>query len=102
MVDFLVRRKRKDILAELWKGISEIMNSEFKPQSASETFKWYCKEGKQIDVFYNSPQSWKQLEDLSFKKPDEPRTLINNPFALYFLLCYPHRLNPNTAKFIDK
>jgi hypothetical protein len=38
LVDFLVRRKRRDILSELWKGISQVMNSQFKPSFAWESF----------------------------------------------------------------
>lgn len=103
LVDVLVRRKRRDLLNEVWKLVSHIFVSEVRDYELWETFRWRCKSGEQFDSFYNNPQSWQPLE-ISACTIDEqtlPKNLRANPFSYYFLNCYPHRLNKVTTKLID-
>lgn len=103
LVDILVRRGKRKLLNELWKNISYILNSEFKPNFTWELFKWRCEKGKQNDYFYNNPQSWNDLQKNATKPCDNscPKTLHSLPFSYYFVLCFPHRLNKNTNKLLD-
>lgn len=104
LVDILVRRNKRNILDELWGGISYFDNFEFVPENNWHTFLWRNKNGEVISEFYKSPQSWKELNDKAFSKELKlPTILKTNPeFLYYFLLTYPHRLSKDSIKLIDK
>ena len=104
LVDVLVRRNKRKILEFLWKRIFPIRMCEFKPQPCWKMLFWDCKEGEQIEKYYKTPQSWKELKDEEIKldNSDIPKVLHDNPFLYYFLICYPHRLTRSTIKLIDK
>ncbi len=103
LVDALVRRNRHDLLNEFWKNVTYIMNSEFRPEEKWNLLKWHCKEGSQINFFYDMPQSWKMLENkaLNLEIGCLPNSLIKSPIHHYFLLAYPHRLTSDTFKLVD-
>jgi hypothetical protein len=103
LVDILVRRNRRDLLNEIWKKCSYLINSEFKPNSLWEIVRWRSNEGKQIDNFYKNPQSWNELREKALEMDDNknPKILQKLPFVYYFSVCYPHRLNRNTNKLLD-
>ena len=102
LVDILILRNKRVVLNELWKNISYLINSEFKPNSLSEILRWRSDEGKQIDSFYNSPQSWKELGEKAAKTDTDvnPKILDAQPFSYYFIICFPHRLNRHTNKLL--
>ena len=104
LVDVLVRRNKRKVLEFLWKRIFPIRMCEFNPQPSWKMLFWDCKEGKQIEKYYKTPQSWKELEDEENKWGNSgiPKVLHDNPFMYYFLITYPHRLTQNTLKLIDK
>jgi hypothetical protein len=104
IVDMLVRRKRRTPLNEVWKGISNLLLCEFKPAPAWKFLTWHCEEGDQVEFFYGQPQSWKQLIDQAsdYKINSLPKSLKDNPFSHFFLICYPHRLGRESNKLIDK
>lgn len=103
LVDILVRKERRDLLEILWRKITFICKETIVPNLKSDLFLWRCKEGTQVNAFYENPQSWKQLT----LEANEPILLIPKiidyklKFMYYFLLCYPHRLNRDTIKCID-
>jgi hypothetical protein len=103
LVDILVRRKRRDLLGVLWKKITYICKYTFLPDSKSDLFLWRCKSGKTVIEEYKIPQSWKELTIEATKLNLLTPGILNNKlqFMYYFLLCYPHRLNRDTIKFID-
>ncbi len=103
LVDILVRRKKRKLLAELWKQISFIQKCEFKPNPSWALLIWNCREGEQVERFYKNPQSWKELSDeaTNFDSSGIPQVLQNNPFSYYFILSYPHRLTRDTIKLIE-
>jgi len=102
LVDTLVRRNRRDLLNEVWKGITKIHNSEFSPKDSWAMFRWHCDEGEEIGFTFDRPQSWKELQKAAgdIDNVDLPKSLAN-PFCYYFLICYPHRLNKHTGKLMD-
>lgn len=104
LVDILVRRKKRQILDNLWKLIFPIQKCEFKPKPSWKMLIWDCHEGQQIENFYKTPQSWKELRDeaINFDNSDMPKVLCDNPFSYYFLICYPHRLTRSTIKLINR
>lgn len=103
LVDILVRRKKRQLLDNLWKLIFPIRKCEFKPQPSWKMLIWECHEGQQIENFYKTPQSWKELrnEAIKFDNSEIPKILCDNPFSYYFLICYPHRLTRSTIKLIN-
>ena len=104
LVDILVRKNKRNILDELWSGISYFDNFEFVPETNWHIFLWRNKTGEVISEFYKSPQSWNELNDNAFSKELKlPKILKTNPeFLYYFLLTYPHRLSKDSIKLIDK
>lgn len=104
IVDVLVRRNRRITLSEVWKGISNLLLCEFKPECTWKILTWHCEEGEQVELFYDHPQSWRKIlnEASDHKIADMPKTLIQNPFSHFFLACYPHRLGRSSIKLIDE
>jgi hypothetical protein len=103
LVDILVRRGNKTIVQYFWKDISLVRKCEFLPTPIWKMLTWQCDEGEQVEQFFDQPQSWKKLKvDASnIDYSTLPVVLVNNPFSLYFLICYPHRLGQPTIKLID-
>jgi hypothetical protein len=103
LVDILVRRKRRDLLEELWEKITHICKHTFRPDSKSDLFLWRCKNGKTRMEDYKMPQSWKELTveatQLNLLTPEVVNDKLQ--FMYYFLVCYPHRFNRDTIKCID-
>jgi hypothetical protein len=104
IVDILVRRNKRTSLDVVWKDVSKLLLCEFKPAPAWKILTWHCEEGEQVELFYDHPQSWKKILDeaLDYKITNLPKTLLDNPFSYFFLLCYPHRLARSSIKLIDK
>jgi hypothetical protein len=102
LIEILVRRNRRDLLNEVWKGVTNIYNSEFSPKEPWEYLTWYCKEGELSDFLFKRPQSWRELCDdaQDLNAGNVPRILAN-PFCYYFLICYPHRLNRYTSRLMS-
>jgi len=102
LVDILVRRNRRDLLNEVWKGLTNIYNSEFMPKPSWAILRWQCDEGESMGFPFKKPQSWKELQKDAWdmNNLDLPKSLAN-PFCYYFLVCYPHRLNRHTGKLLD-
>ena len=103
LVDISRRRKNKVILEYFWRDISLVRKCEFHPTPVWKILTWQCDEGEQDEHFFDQPQSWNKLvsDASSMDASSLPNILINNQFALYFLLCYPHRLGQATIKLID-
>ena len=104
LIDFLARRWRRRALASLWFGVTRISLVDYVPANAAEWFRWKSSGGFLNSRFAGEPQSWEALRngarDLSLE--NLPPTLLRRPaFAIWYLLVYPHRFTPATAKLID-
>jgi hypothetical protein len=103
LIDIMVRRNERKILESYWKSISSIRKCEFRPTPDWKFFTWHCDEGKQLEHFYERPQSWGKLVNEAANYAGlGPKLMVNNPFSYYYLLCFPHRLSQNTLKLIDR
>lgn len=102
LVDILVRRNRRDLLNEVWKGVTNIYDSEFMPKHSWEILRWHCDEGELMGFTFKKPQSWKELQKDAWDMNSVglPKSLAS-PFCYYFLICYPHRLSRRTGKLLD-
>ncbi|MCW4000600.1 MAG: hypothetical protein NWE93_10205 [Candidatus Bathyarchaeota archaeon] len=104
IVNLIAKRKKRASITPLWKDLTKILKCEFKPQPVWKLLTWHCEEGVQNETFYEQPQSWAKLitEATTVNNSEFPKRLVNNPFAHYHLMCYPHRLSATTIKLIDK
>ncbi len=105
LVNLLAKRSWRKKLSILWHQISRIWFIEFQPNTNWEYCLWHVENGTLKEKHPNTPQSWEELRD-------ESRTIdysrIPTPFQkfpellLVFLMVFPHRLVPNTVKFLDE
>jgi hypothetical protein len=104
LVHFLARRLRRRALASLWYGITRLGLADYIPANAAEWFRWESKEGVLNSHLVDEPQGWETLRTRAKEVATDllPRTLVARPaFLLWYVLVYPHRFTPATAKVID-
>ncbi|QLC50079.1 hypothetical protein HWN40_07405 [Methanolobus zinderi] len=103
LVDILVRRNKREQLDILWKDISFIQKSKFIPEHIWDFFLWRCSKGSQVDSFYENPQSYSKLALEANNSDDQVPMILRHNFSLlyYLLMCFPHRLNHHSLKYID-
>ncbi len=104
LIDFLVRRLRRQALWSLWYPITGNSLKAFYPSEAWEWFRWRADNGALNSRFVGSPQSWSYLVS-EVEKIDTnllPRHLRERPaFAVFFALVYPHRFTREVLKLIE-
>jgi hypothetical protein len=104
LVHFLTRRLRRQALSSLWYGITRLGLVEYIPANAAEWFRWESKEGVLNSQLVEKPQSWETLRTRANTAATAslPTALLTRPaFVLWYVLVYPHRFTPATAKVID-
>jgi hypothetical protein len=104
LVDYLVRRLRRQGLAQLWPAISKIQFVHLKHRRLVTQYQWRTRHGTMYHVHPKARESWRRLTDSVARVQVRtlPRTLAANPgFAMFFLLTYPHRLNRSILKLIE-
>jgi hypothetical protein len=104
LIDFLVRRLRRQALRELWYPITGSSLKVFYPGEAWEWFRWRAETGSLNSRFVGSPQSWASLvsEVENIDTGVLPRHLREKPaFAILFTLVYPHRFTREILKLIE-
>lgn len=105
LVDILARYDKRKELERYWREITHIEQESFIPNENWEHFLWRCNNGKNKSLFPQQTQSWKELVDSADKiyLSVIPKTIQQYPYFLpFFLLVYPHRINTNYIKFLDK
>lgn len=104
LIDYLARRLRRQALAALWFGVTRMSLVSYVPANFAEWFRWKSSNGILDSRLPREPQGWESLRaSAATVSVDElPPTLRKRPaFALWFVLVYPHRFTPATAKLID-
>jgi hypothetical protein len=104
LIDFLVRRLRRQALRGMWYAITGTHLASFYPSESWEWLRWRGETGALASRFVGSPQSWSALLsdveniDLSVL----PQLLRDNPaFAVLFSLVYPHRFSRELLRLIE-
>jgi hypothetical protein len=93
LVDFLVRKDRRDLLEPIWRGVTHVWRCEFYPADNADFFLWRCEEGEDRHEAFAVPTSWRNLSRELPNTDRLPRILHDRPwFALLMSLTYPHRL----------
>jgi hypothetical protein len=104
LIDFLVRRLRRQALWNLWYPITGNSLKAFYPGEVWEWFRWRAETGALNSRFAGSPQSWSDLvsEVGNIDTQLLPRRLRERPaFAVFFALVYPHRFTREILKLIE-
>jgi hypothetical protein len=104
LIDFLVRRWRRQALRSLWYVITGNTLNAFYPLEKWEWFRWRAETGTLASRFLGSPQSWAELlqEVEGIDASVLPETLRERPgFAILFTLVYPHRFTRELLKLIE-
>jgi len=104
LVYFLARRLRRQALSFLWYGLTRMSLVDYIPASSAEWFRWKSDEGVLNSLLADEPQSWANLMIRAKNVPTDfvPKALARRPaFLLWYILVYPHRFTPATAKIID-
>lgn len=104
LIEFLVRRWRKQTLKLLWKGVTHIHLCEMEYARPSDFYLWRTYDGQLRQWYVKRPQPWNELVEQATADCDNelPDTLRQNPeFAIMFMLVYPHRFNGALLKQIE-
>jgi hypothetical protein len=104
LIDFFVRRLRREVLRGLWYPITGNTLKALYPSSDWEWLRWRAESGVLNSRFVGSPQSWPTLvrEVESVDTSILPSQLRKRPaFAVLFALVYPHRFTRELLKLIE-
>jgi len=104
LIDFLVRRLRRQALRSLWYPITGSSLRAFHPGERWEWFRWRSESGSLDSRFVGCPRSWSALvrEVNTVEVSALPELLRERPaFAVLFSLVYPHRFTRELLKLIE-
>ncbi|HXR04347.1 MAG TPA: hypothetical protein VN836_06525 [Verrucomicrobiae bacterium] len=99
-----VRRDLRQPLDELWRAITDVSLTWFRPDAAEDGLLWHSDKGKEYSQAFARPQSWKELKDLAARDDRErvPSVLRDDfSFALLFSLVFQHRTQLSLIKYLD-
>lgn len=105
MILFAVRRNLREELDKVWKKITEVALTWFRPDAPEDTLLWFCSKGKESADSFARPQSWKELCDFAFREDREriPKVLLDNiNFAMLYCLVFQHRMPQSLLKYLDE
>jgi hypothetical protein len=77
----------------------------FSVENPRDLLLWRDAEGQEISQRFNHPQKWSELVDSAWEDQRDriPDILqADLPFALMFLLAFPHRAVGSLIKFLDE
>lgn len=104
MVMLAVRRNLRQQLDELWRPITDVALTWFRPDAPDDGLLWHCDKGKEYSQAFARPQSWKELQELASRDDRErvPKILQDDVgFALLFSLVFQHRTQLSLIKQLD-
>lgn len=105
LVDFLVRRWRKQTLKALWEGVTHIHLTEMQYACTHDFYRWRTfNQGNLTQWYVQRPQPWDSLASEAQAPPSNaiPRSLREDPrFAVMFALVYPHRFCRDLLKLVE-
>lgn len=104
LIEFLVRRLRKQTLKLHWEGVTHIHLCEMEFAKPVDFYLWRTFDGQLSQRYVKRPQAWGELvkranEDTEKFLPDVLRTRPD--FALMFALVYPHRFGRGLLRLLE-
>ena len=104
MVMLAVRRNLRQNLDELWRPVTDVALTWFRPDASEEFLLWHSDKGKEYSQAFAHPQSWKELQELASRDDRDrvPKVLQDDlGFALLFSLVFQHRTQLSLIKHLD-
>ncbi|MCC7291843.1 MAG: hypothetical protein IT449_07270 [Phycisphaerales bacterium] len=104
LIEFLVRRLRKQTLKLLWNGVTHIHLSETEYATPTDFYLWRTPDGQLIQRYVKRPQPWSELVERANENTESklPETLqTHREFAIMFALVYPHRFGRALLKLLE-
>ena len=102
VLEMLVRRGRRDLVAAKWRRLTYCQQNHFIPHRPEDVFAWRTKDGTNASGFANQTQSWSALvaecRDLS-GIPSVYQDL-RQVLSFHILVC-PHRATPPVIRTLD-
>lgn len=104
LIEFLVRRMRKQTLKLMWQGITHIHLCEMEYAKPVEFYLWRTFDGQLTQRYVKRPQPWGELVERANEDTATglPETLRANPeFTIMFGLVYPHRFGRGLLSLLE-
>lgn len=105
LIVLAARRDMRPELATVWRDLTEVRMTWFRPTIPADMLLWHCDVGREEDVGFDQPQSWADLREFASKTSDEalPSVFRDDPnFAMLFMLAFQHRISVKLTRFIDQ
>lgn len=99
-----VRRGLRTELEGEWDRISLVRMTWFRAEMREDVLRWTCDTGTEFSDQMAQPQSWNELQPLSWEANEDrlpPVFRRSREFALLFFLVFQHRMMPSLIKHLD-
>jgi hypothetical protein len=102
VLEMLVRRGRRDLVAAKWPRFTYCQQHEFIPDRAEDVFAWRVQDGTNASGFPNQTQSWAALRSESGDMSAIPSVhwQFREVLSLHILVC-PQRATPAVMRMLD-
>lgn len=102
VLEMLVRRGRRDLVAAKWRRFTYCQQHEFIPDRPEDVFAWRVQDGTNASGFPNQTQSWSALLSESVDPSAVPSVYrqFREVLSLHILVC-PHRATPSVIRMLD-
>lgn len=102
VLEMLVRRGRRDLVAAKWRRLTYCQQDEFIPDRPEDIFAWRTKDGTNASRFPNQTQSWSALVSEASDGSNIPTVYRDFIHVLQFhILVCPHRATPRVIRLLD-
>jgi len=101
LLHMAARRDLRNVVGEVWRDLSHIQLSEFRPDEDVSALLWQCEHGSTATWFPPEEQSWSALV-AEAEGLEPPSWAIDDlAFSLMFSLVYPHRCDARLVRALD-
>ncbi len=102
VIEMLVRRGQRDLIAAKWRKVTFCEQNEFAPDRPEDVFTWRTKDGTNVSSFPNRPQSWAALSSESRDLSAIPTAYreFRKVLPFHILVC-PQRATPPVIRLLD-
>jgi hypothetical protein len=102
VLEMLVRRGRRELVASKWRRFTYCQQDEFVPDRPEDIFAWFTEDGTNASGFPNQTQSWASLVAESQDMSAIPAVYRDFRHVLPFhIIVCPHRATPSVIRLLD-
>jgi hypothetical protein len=103
LLEMLVRRGKRELVADQWRRFSYCQQHEFIPDRAEDIFSWRTSEGTNASRFPNQTESWIALQNEAQDLSAIPPIYTDFISVLrYHILTCPYRATPRVLRLLDR